>query len=128
MANEILSGVISLVVTVLGAIITTVLLPAAASWLKSKTASEKLKSVIDDITITVKTSVEMLEQTTVKQLKADGKWNADAQAHVLQDAVTQVINGLTTSTYNYLKEESDDLEGIVTRHIEAYIQSKKADN
>lgn len=128
MANEILSGVISLVVTVLGAIITTVLLPAAASWLKSKTASEKLKSVIDDITITVKTSVEMLEQTTVKQLKADGKWNADAQAQVLQDAVTQVLNGLTTSTYNYLKEESDDLEGIVTRHIEAYIQSKKADN
>lgn len=128
MANEILSSVISLVVTVLGAIITTVLLPAAASWLKSKTTSEKLKSVIDDITITVKTSVEMLEQTTVKQLKADGKWNADAQAQVLQDAVTQVINGLTTSTYNYLKEESDDLEGIVTRHIEAYIQSKKADN
>lgn len=128
MANEILSGVISLVVTVLGAIITTVLLPAAASWLKSKTASEKLKSVIDDITITVKTSVEMLEQTTVKQLKADGKWNADAQAQVLQAAVTQVLNGLTTSTYNYLKEESDDLEGIVTRHIEAYIQSKKAGN
>lgn len=128
MANEILSGVISLVVTVLSAIITTVLLPAAASWLKSKTASEKLKSVIDDITITVKTSVEMLEQTTVKQLKADGKWNADTQAQVLQDAVTQVLNGLTTSTYNYLKEESDDLEGIVTRHIEAYIQSKKADN
>lgn len=128
MANEILSSVISLVVTVLGAIITTVLLPAAASWLKSKTASEKLKSVIDDITITVKTSVEMLEQTTVKQLKADGKWNADAQAQVLQDAVTQVLNGLTSSTYNYLKKESDDLEGIVTRHIEAYIQSKKAGN
>lgn len=125
MWNEIMSAIISLVVTVVGATVTTVLIPAVSSWLKSKTQSYDLQSVIDDITVTVQSSVDMIEQTIVTQLKADGEWNTTSQSQALESAVTEVINGLSKNTYDILKSEGADIEGLVKRHIEAYIQSKK---
>lgn len=125
MWNTILSAIISITVTAVSTVITAVLIPAAVSWLKARTRNQKLQSVIDDITITVQTSVDMIEQTVVNQLKADGKWNATAQSQVLESAVTEVIDGLTQSTYEMLKSENADVELLVKRYIEAYIQSKK---
>lgn len=72
MYNDILSAVLSLAVTFVGATLTTIIIPAIANWLKYKTQHQKLQSVIDDITVTVTSSVDMLEQTVVNQLKADG--------------------------------------------------------
>lgn len=125
MWNTILSAIISIAVTAVSTVITAVLIPAAVSWLKARTRNQKLQSVIDDITVTVQTSVDMIEQTVVNQLKADGKWNATAQSQVLESAVTEVIDGLTQSTYEMLKSENADVELLVKRYIEAYIQSKK---
>lgn len=127
MWNTILSAIISIAVTAVSTVITAVLIPAAVSWLKARTRNQKLQSVIDDITVTVQTSVDMIEQTVVNQLKADGKWNATAQSQVLESAVTEVIDGLTQSTYEMLKSENADVELLVKRYIEAYIQSKKTD-
>lgn len=125
MLETIVTSVIGLLFTVLAAIITSILIPALSSWLKSKTENEKLKSAINDITQTVKTSVDYLEQTAVNQLKTDGKWNSDAQVEVLSTAVSEVISNLTSSTAEYVKTEQIDLDGLVTRYIESYIQSKK---
>ena len=69
----------------------------------------------------------MLEQTVVNQLKADGKWDSKSQAEVLQSAITEVVNGLSRTTYQILKSESTDIEALIKRYIEAYIQSKKTD-
>lgn len=127
MYNDILSAVLSLAVTFVGATLTTIIIPAIANWLKYKTQHQKLQSVIDDITVTVTSSVDMLEQTVVNQLKADGKWDSKSQAEVLQSAITEVINGLSRTTYQILKSESTDIEALIKRYIEAYIQSKKTD-
>lgn len=127
MYNDILSAVLSLAVTFVGATITTIIVPAIANWLKYKTQHQKLQSVIDDITVTVTSSVDMLEQTVVNQLKADGKWDSKSQAEVLQSAITEVVNGLSRTTYQILKSESTDIEALIKRYIEAYIQSKKTD-
>lgn len=127
MYNDILSAVLSLAVTFVGATITTIIIPAIANWLKYKTQHQKLQSVIDDITVTVTSSVDMLEQTVVNQLKADGKWDSKSQSEVLQSAITEVLNGLSRTTYQILKSESTDIEALIKRYIEAYIQSKKAD-
>ena len=126
MWNEIISAIISIVVTVVGTAITAILIPAATTWLKSRTQNQKLQTVIDDLTVTVQSSVDMLEQTVVAQLKADGKWNTAAQARVLDDAVTEVLNGLNASTYNIIAAENTDIQALVKRHIEAYINSKKS--
>ena len=125
MYNDILSAVLSLAVTFVGATLTTIIIPAVANWLKYKTQHQKLQSVIDDITVTVTSSVDMLEQTVVNQLKADGKWDSTSQAEVLQSAITEVVNGLSRTTYQILKSESTDIEALIKRYIEAYIQSKK---
>lgn len=127
MYNDILSAVLSLAVTFVGATLTTIIIPAIANWLKYKTQHQKLQSVIDDITVTVTSSVDMLEQTVVNQLKADGKWDSKSQAEVLQSAITEVVNGLSRTTYQILKSESADIEALIKRYIEAYIQSKKID-
>nr|DAV58171.1 MAG TPA: hypothetical protein [Caudoviricetes sp.] len=127
MYNDILSAVLSLAVTFVGATLTTIIIPSIANWLKYKTQHQKLQSVIDDITVTVTSSVDMLEQTVVNQLKADGKWDSKSQAEVLQSAITEVINGLSRTTYQILKSESTDIEALIKRYIEAYIQSKKTD-
>lgn len=127
MYNDILSAVLSLAVTFVGATLTTIIIPAIANWLKYKTQHQKLQSVIDDITVTVTSSVDMLEQTVVNQLKADGKWDSKSQAEVLQSAITEVVNGLSRTTYQILKSESTDIEALIKRYIEAYIQSKKID-
>lgn len=127
MYNDILSAVLSLAVTFVGATLTTIIIPAIANWLKYKTQHQKLQSVIDDITVTVTSSVDMLEQTVVNQLKADGKWDSNSQAEVLQSAITEVVNGLSRTTYQILKSESTNIEDLVKRYIEAYIQSKKTD-
>ena len=126
MWDEIISAIISIVVTVVGTAITAVLIPAATTWLKSKTQNQKLQTVIDDLTVTVQSSVDMLEQTVVAQLKADGKWDTAAQERVLDDAVTEVLNGLNASTYNMIAAENTDIQALVKRHIEAYINSKKS--
>lgn len=125
MYNDILSAVLSLAVTFVGATLTTIIIPAIANWLKYKTQHQKLQSVIDDITVTVTSSVDMLEQTVVNQLKADGKWDSKSQSEVLQSAITEVLNGLSRTTYQILKSESTDIEALIKRYIEAYIQSKK---
>lgn len=127
MYNDILSAVLSLAVTFVGATLTTIIIPAIANWLKYKTQHQKLQSVIDDITVTVTSSVDMLEQTVVNQLKADGEWDSKSQAEVLQSAITEVVNGLSRTTYQILKSESTDIEALIKRYIEAYIQSKKTD-
>lgn len=127
MYNDILSAVLSLAVTFVGATLTTIIIPAIANWLKYKTQHQKLQSVIDDITVTVTSSVDMLEQTVVNQLKADGRWDSKSQAEVLQSAITEVVNGLSRTTYQILKSESTNIEDLVKRYIEAYIQSKKTD-
>lgn len=127
MYNDILSAVLSLAVTFVGATITTIIIPAIANWLKYKTQHQKLQSVIDDITVTVTSSVDMLEQTVVNQLKADGRWDSKSQSEVLQSAITEVLNGLSRTTYQILKSESTDIEALIKRYIEAYIQSKKID-
>ena len=127
MYNDILSAVLSLAVTFVGATLTTIIIPAIANWLKYKTQHQKLQSVIDDITVTVTSSVDMLEQTVVNQLKADGKWDSKSQAEVLQSGITEVVNGLSRTTYQILKSESTDIEALIRRYIEAYIQSKKTD-
>lgn len=126
MWDEIISAIISIVVTVVGTAITAILIPAATTWLKSRTQNQKLQTVIDDLTVTVQSSVDMLEQTVVAQLKADGKWNKAAQERVLEDAVTEVLNGLNASTYNMIDAENTDIQALVKRHIEAYINSKKS--
>ncbi len=125
MRETIINELICLGFSVIALIISSILIPALASWLKSKTENEKLQAVISDITTTVETSVNKYEQTAVAKLKAAGEWNAESQRSVLESALDEVITNLLDTTKNTLKNNHLDVSEVVERYIESYIQSQK---
>lgn len=50
MVTTITNELICLIFSILAAVISSVLVPALSSWLKSKTENEKLQAIISDIT------------------------------------------------------------------------------
>ena len=112
-------------ITIISAIITTVLLPLAAQYVSAKIQNQRLQSAVEDIVQCVATSVDFLEQTMVKQLKADGSWNTDSQKAVMEQALNTSVNMLSTSTLKWLKSNEKDAQEIAKYYIEAYILNLK---
>lgn len=125
MRDTIINEVICLVFSVFTLVISSILIPALATWLKSKTENEKLRAVISDISTTVATSVNKYEQTAVAKLKAAGEWNAESQRAVLESVLDEVIANLLDTTKDTLKDNYLDVSEVVERYIESYIQSNK---
>lgn len=125
MSETIINALVELTMSVVFLLISTVVIPTVFAWLKSKTENEKMKAVIGDIEKTAQTSVDMIEQTMVKQFKADGEWDIKTQKQVLEAAVSEVVENLTASTVKYLQSENTNIRDIATRYIESYIASKK---
>ena len=112
-------------ITIISAIITTVLLPLAAQYVSAKIQNQRLQSAVEDIVQCVATSVDFLEQTMVKQLKADGSWNTDSQKAVMEQALNTSVNMLSTSTLKWLKSNEKDAQEIAKYYIEANILNLK---
>lgn len=108
------------------AIITKVIIPAIAEWLKSKTTNTNMKTVIEDIEFTVRTCVDNLEQTAVAQYKANGSWNEETQKAVCALAIEDVMGSLLDLTKKTLADNDIEIVEYVRQHVEAYIQSKKS--
>ena len=125
MTDTILNYIILLLITAVTGIISSVLLPALSKWLCSKTENVQIQTLISDITTTVATSVNMMEQKSVCQYKADNNWNKKTQQIVLQDAVNDVISNLLETTKQSIKDNNIDIQKLIERHIESYIRSKK---
>nr|DAU15724.1 MAG TPA: holin [Caudoviricetes sp.] len=119
--NDILVWFLGLV----GTVVTGILIPFVTNWLKSKTDNANLQYVIDELSQTVQTSVNHVNQTFVNQLKADGKFDADNQAKALKMAVEESVNSLTAKTVKILGKEGIDIETLIIKYIEAAIAEKK---
>lgn len=113
-------------VTILSAVITTVLLPELASWLKSKTQNMKFQSAVNDLNVTAASCVNYVEQTLVADFKKSGTWNKQTQNEALQTALAQMLQGLTLQTTKYLRNNDTDITELATRYIQSYIQSQKS--
>ena len=123
MKDVILNHIIDLVFTV----ISVILVPMLAKWLKSKTQNEHLKSMIEDIEVNVHTVVDYMEQTVVKGMKESKEWTSENQAIVLKEAVDRILDSILDSTKKTLEENQIDISDYITTHVESYIQSKKSD-
>lgn len=123
--NELSQQIITWLLGLLSTIITTVLLPYFVSWLKSKTESENLKYVIDEITQTVSDSVNYTNQVFVDQLKKDEKFDAEKQKEALKMSLDYTINSLTDKTKQIISKNGLDLENIIVKYIESEIRKNK---
>ena len=125
MSEIILKYLIAGAITIISSIITSVLLPAISAWIQSKIQNERMQSYVQDITMTVATTVNCLEQTMVAQYKNDGNWNKETQKKVLDAAVKQVMDSVTMQTKQLIVDQCIDMQALVTRYIESYIIQQK---
>lgn len=123
MNEQVLSTILGIATTFITGLITVVLLPAIAKWLSAKTDNQNLNNVIMELSHTVQTSVDYINQTFVDQLKIDGKFDVDAQKEALQLAIDDVFNNISENTKNILGKDGIDIEGIIIRYIEGYINN-----
>lgn len=112
------------VLSLLGTIITSILVPAAFKWLSYKTKNEKLKRVMDELAVTVPSAVSYTNQTFVDQMKADGKFDAEAQKQAMLRATNFTFDTLTASTKRIIEQEGVDINKLVERYIEADIDKQ----
>ena len=108
-----------------GTILTGVLIPVLVSWLNSKTNNEKLQYVITELSQTVQTSINYVNQTFVEQLKADGKFDAEKQKEALEKAVTYCLDTLSDKAKKILGKDGIDLQSVIVKYIEAQIAESK---
>lgn len=113
------------VVSIISAVITTVLLPLVAQYLISKTNNQKLQSAITEITQTVATTVSYIEQVWVTELKSNSNWTEETKKDVYRLAVNTVINNLSSATTNWLEKNSDDISEVIGQYVEAFILQSK---
>lgn len=119
--NNVLMWALGLV----GTIVTGILIPYITNLLKSKTDNVNLNYVINELSQTVITSINHVNQTFVNQLKADGKFDAENQSKALQMAVTESVNNLTKKTVNILGKNGIDVEKLIISYIESEINKSK---
>lgn len=119
--NNVLMWALGLV----GTIVTGILIPYITNLLKSKTDNVNLEYVINELSQTVTTSINHINQTFVNQLKADGKFDAENQSKALQMAVTESVNNLTKKTINILGKNGIDVEKLIISYIESEINKSK---
>lgn len=119
--NDVLIWFLGLV----GTIITSILIPYITKLLKSKTDNTNLQYVITELSQTVQTSIDYVNQTFVEQLKTDGKFDAENQAKALKLATENVMNNLTTKTIQVLGKDGIDIENLIISYIEAKISESK---
>ena len=125
MNQELLNQVIEALLTLALLIITGVLIPEVKKWIKSKTDNEVINTVTNELFREVDIAVNYVEQTMVKQLKKDKKWDTKSQKKALETAVNVVLSNISQKTSAYLQENSSNIVETVKQYIEANILYKK---
>lgn len=123
--NPIGYNVLMWALSLLGTIITSVLLPIVVKLITAKIKNEKLKYVVEDISNCVITSINYTNQTYVEALKAAGKFDANAQKEAKMQAINYTFEQLTESSKRILSSEGIDLQGMIEKQIEAKIAESK---
>lgn len=103
-----------------------VLLRRKSEQIANATNDEIEKKYINMLTDTIADCVSATTQTYVNTLKAQGKFDAEAQKLAFQMSYTAVFEILTDDAKLYLNELYGDLSAYVTQRIEAQVRADKA--
>lgn len=125
MAGTIGYNILMWLLSLLGTIITSVVLPLIAKLLLAKIKSQKLNYVATELSTTIINAVDYTNQTFVEQLKADGKFDAESQRQAMNIACSYAFDCLTDSSKRIISAEGIDVYSMLERKIEAQIAQKK---
>lgn len=122
------TNIIQLAFTVIAAVVSVCVIPRLTKYFQSLTQSELLDAAMSELEHTAQSIVNATEQTIVKQLKADGKWNTENQKKVLADAAEKMINELSLQTKKVVEENGASIAQLAVRYIESEILKSKSNN
>lgn len=99
---------------------------AILAWLASLSHSAAFKCATQKIFHHAQLAVDEIEQTVVRQLKADGQWDRDTARMARDQAVAVIKHHLGEVGLNELKDclglGLDDLEGMFRSYVEAAVK------
>lgn len=96
-----------------------------AEEMKEKTENNTYKKYIDMLNTTICTTVIATNQTYVEALKAQGKFDAEAQKTAFQMTYDAILKTLGTEAQQYLTEAVGDLNTYIKNAIEAQVNANK---
>lgn len=101
-------------------------------WIKNKCdetslsiANETEKKYLKMLEDTICACVVATNQTYVDSLKAQGKFDSEAQKNAFAKTLCAVLDVLTEDAYDYLSEAVGDLQQYITNKIEAQVNIDK---
>ena len=101
---------------------------AKISEISAKEDNALLSKYLDMLNSTIVDCVKATNQTYVESLKAQGKFNADAQKEAFKRTSEAVFSILTQDMQEYLSSALGDLEVYVKQKIEAEVNAAKGQN
>lgn len=101
------------------------LVNAKSTEIKTNIDDATLKKYMDMLTQTITDCVIATNQTYVESLKAQGKFDAEAQRKAFELTSSAVMNILSTDAQEYLSSAVGDLNAYITKKIEAEVNANK---
>lgn len=126
---ELLQQIFEVCVIPLLGILTTFLvkyLQSKIGEVQQTTSDKILEKYLTMLSSTITTCVISTNQTYVDSLKAQGKFDLEAQQVAFQMTYEAVISILGDEAVKYLTEALGDLEQYITKEIEANVNTQKA--
>ena len=123
--NDIGFTILTWFLGLLSTVITSFLLPMLFKYFSAKANNEKLAYIINELGETIAESVEYTNQTFVNQLKLDGKFDIENQKKALNMSVQYTLDTLTNKTKKIISKEGIDLNSLIEKKVEAYINKNK---
>jgi len=96
-----------------------------ADEIKQKNDNDTFKKYIDMLNETIQTTVIATNQTYVESLKAQGKFDAEAQKAAFQMTYDTVLKTLSDEAKKYLSSAVGDLNSYITSAIEKNVNENK---
>lgn len=124
MLKTVLDVLVEIAVTLLSAVLIA-LFKQGISYLKSKTDSVLVRTVMDEVEKTIDDGINYTEQTMVSAFKNTDTWTKEAQYESLQHCVNYILSNLSNKTTEFISENGGDIRGYITAKVEAKIQKNK---
>ena len=96
-----------------------------ADEIKQKNDNDTFKKYIDMLNETIQTTVIATNQTYVESLKAQGKFDAEAQKAAFQMTYDTVLKTLSEEAQKYLSSAVGNLNSYITSAIEKNVNENK---
>ena len=124
MLKTVLDVLVEVAVTVLSAVLIA-LFKQGIGYIKSKTESVLIKTVMGEVEKTIDDGINYTEQTMVSAFKSTETWTKEAQYEALQHCVNYIISNLSNKTTQFINDNGGDIRGYITAKVEAKIQKNK---